>query len=93
MYTIIGAKQIEELRAMVASDRISTGDSVRDLHARDQSRYAPCRLEVVIWPLDRNEVSGILAYANRHRIPVTGWGSGSSPEGNPIPACRGGLIS
>jgi len=39
--------------------------------------------------VDRFEVSKILKYANENLIPVTGWGSGSSLEGNPIPVKAG----
>jgi D-lactate dehydrogenase (cytochrome) len=74
---------------MVAPDRLSTGESVLNLHAKDQSRHEPSPPEAVIWPIDRSEVSQILHYANDHLIPVTGWGSGSSLEGNPIPVRRG----
>jgi D-lactate dehydrogenase (cytochrome) len=45
----------------------------------------------VIWPVDRVEVSEILKYANKNLIPVTGWGSGTSLEGNPIPL-KAGLV-
>jgi len=44
-----------------------------------------------MWPVTKGEVSQILQYANTRRIPVTGWGSGSSLEGNPIPL-KGGLV-
>ena len=80
---------IKDLAAMVAADRISTGESVLDLHAKDQSHHVPCRPEVVIWPEKAAEVAEILKYANDHLIPVTGWGSGSSLEGNPIPVQSG----
>jgi D-lactate dehydrogenase (cytochrome) len=82
-------EHITKLKSMVAPDRCSTGDSVLDLHAKDQSSHSPCRPEVVIWPTSAVEVSEIITYANQNRIPVTGWGSGSSLEGNPIPVCRG----
>ena len=74
---------------MVDADRFSTGESVLDLHARDQSSHPRSRPEAVIWPLSAAEVSNILKYANAHRIPITGWGSGSSLEGNPIPVKHG----
>jgi len=81
--------QLKELESMVSSDRVSTGASILDLHARDQSAHSACRPEAVIWPETASEAAAILQYANRHRIPLTGWGSGSSLEGNPIPVCRG----
>ena len=74
---------------MVPSDRFSTGDSNLDLHSKDQSQHQPCRPWAVIWPVDRVEVSEILKYANKNLIPVTGWGAGSSLEGNPIPVKAG----
>ena len=80
---------LENLKAMVAPDRLSTGESVLDLHARDESRHPPCRPEAVIWPQSASEVSAILKFANRNGVPVTGWGSGSSLEGNPIPIRKG----
>jgi len=80
---------IKALQSMVDADRFSTGESVLDLHARDQSSHPRSRPEAVIWPLSAAEVSKILKYANAHRIPITGWGSGSSLEGNPIPVKHG----
>ena len=81
--------QLRDLESMVSPDRFSTGASILDLHARDQSAHPACRPEAVIWPETASEVASILRYANRHRIPLTGWGSGSSLEGNPIPVCQG----
>jgi D-lactate dehydrogenase (cytochrome) len=44
----------------------------------------------VVWPGSTQEVSRVLRFANRQRIPVTPWGAGTSLEGNPIPL-HGGL--
>ncbi len=79
-------------RSMVAPDRFSTGKSHLNLHAADQSFHAPRPPGAVIWPVDREEVSRILSYANAHGIPVTAWGAGTSMEGNPIPL-YGGLVA
>jgi D-lactate dehydrogenase (cytochrome) len=80
---------LKSLATLVAADRFSTGSSILDLHARDQSAHPACRPEAVIWPQTAEEVAAILGYAGAHRIPITGWGAGSSLEGNPIPICRG----
>ena len=88
-FNILTTTDIQALQAMVDADRFSTGQSVLDLHARDQSSHPRCCPEAVIWPLSAAEVSSILKYANARRIPVTGWGSGSSLEGNPIPVEHG----
>jgi D-lactate dehydrogenase (cytochrome) len=90
-FNSLNETHIRHLRAIVASDRFSAGESVLDLHARDQSSHPPHRPEAVIWPISPSEVAEILKYANNHLIPITGWGSGSSMEGNPIPL-KGGLV-
>jgi len=88
-YNQLTPTMIKELASLVSPDRLSTGESVLDLHSKDQSQHPPCCPEAVILPMDRSEVSRILRYANEHLIPVTGWGSGSSLEGNPIPVKKG----
>jgi len=85
----LNESHIKNLQSMVAADRFATGKSVLDLHAKDQSQHPPSRPEAVIWPQSPSEVSAILKYANDNLIPVTGWGSGSSLEGNPIPVQKG----
>ena len=80
---------LDSFKALVAQDRFSTGESVLDLHAKDQSQHPPSRPEAVLWPESPSEVSEILKYANDNRIAVTSWGSGSSLEGNPIPVKKG----
>ncbi len=79
------------LSAIVGANHASAGESVRDLHSRDQSPHAAYLPDVVVWPERTEEVSSIAAYANEHRISITGWGAGSSLEGNPIPV-KGGIV-
>lgn len=79
------------LRSVVGEEYVSIKDADRDQHARDQSFHEAHRPEVVIWPASAEEISAILRYANRHRIPVTPWGAGTSLEGNPIPL-YGGIV-
>jgi D-lactate dehydrogenase (cytochrome) len=88
-FNTLSDAHLKDFQAMVAPDRFSTGGSILDLHAKDQSRHPACRPEAVLWPQTAAEVAAVLKYANEHRIPVTGWGAGSSLEGNPIPVCRG----
>jgi D-lactate dehydrogenase (cytochrome) len=88
-YNPLNQEHLKNLQALVPAERISIGESNLDLHSQDQSQHTPVRPEVVIWPTDRSEVSGIVRYADQNLIPVTGWGSGSSLEGNPIPVQKG----
>ncbi len=87
----ITAKEIEIFTDLVGPDRISTGESVLELHGRDESFHQRRRPDVVIWPLNAEEISTILKIANEKRIPVTPRGAGTSLEGNPIPVF-GGIV-
>jgi D-lactate dehydrogenase (cytochrome) len=82
---------LESLKSLLAPDRVSTGSSERELHSRDQSAHAAHLPDVVVWPDNTEQVSRLAAFANEHVIPLTGWGAGSSLEGNSIPV-RGGIV-
>ncbi len=84
-------RELDLLREIVGPERMSTGESVLDLHGKDESFHDRQRPEVVIWPLSTEEISRTLKLANRKRIPVTPWGAGTSVEGNPIPV-EGGIV-
>ena len=90
-FNSIETSHIEYLKTIVPEERVSTGESVLDLHAKDQSQHPAVRPEVVIWPQTAKEVAAVVKYANDNRFPIVGWGSGSSLEGNPIPV-EGGLV-
>ena len=71
-YNPLNQEHLKNLQALVPAERISIGESNLDLHSQDQSQHTPVRPEVVIWPTDRSEVSGIVRYADQNLIPVTG---------------------
>src|SRR4030065_341469 len=70
---------------------MSKGETVLDLHSKDESFHQSRKPDVVVWPLRTEEISQILKMANERRIPVTPWGAGTSLEGNPIPV-EGGIL-
>ncbi|MDX1520794.1 MAG: FAD-binding oxidoreductase [Anaerolineae bacterium] len=82
---------IENLAQIVGADHISTADAERRLHGKDQSPHQLSLPEVVVWPETTGQVSQIAKLANAHRLAITGWGAGSSLEGNSIPL-KGGIV-
>jgi len=90
-YGKITDRELEFIRELVGSERMSVGESVLDLHGKDESFHERRRPDVVVWPLRTEEISQILKMANGKRIPVTPWGAGTSLEGNPIPV-KGGIV-
>ena len=91
MATLEQNRILEALKAMLDAGRVSMGISDRELHSRDQSAHAAHLPDLVVWPDSTEQVSRVAAYANEHNIPLTGWGAGSSLEGNPIPV-QGGVV-
>src|SRR4030066_1425117 len=90
-YGKVTERELDLLRKIVGPGRMSTGESVLDLHGKDESFHHRRRPDVGAWPLSAEEISRILKLANRKRIPVTPWGAGTSVEGNPIPV-EGGIV-
>lgn len=90
-YGKVTERELESIREIVGSERMSTGESVLDLHGKDESFHERRRPDVVVWPLSAEQVSRILKIANERRIPVSPWGAGTSLEGNPIPV-EGGIV-
>lgn len=87
----VRTEDVASLKSLVAPDRVSTGETILDLHSRDESYHRGLRPEVVAWPKTTEEVGAVLRWANERFIPVTPWGAGTSLEGNPVPA-KGGLV-
>ncbi len=82
---------IETLKEIVGDDAVSTAVSERTLHAEDQSSHEKVMPDVVVWPQSTDQVSKIAKLANDNQIAITGWGAGSSLEGNSVPL-KGGIV-
>jgi D-lactate dehydrogenase (cytochrome) len=71
-------------------DRLSTADSVRDLHGRDESSFPPAPPDAVAFPRSTDEVAAVVRVCAEHGVPVVAFGTGSSLEGQ-ILAVEGGV--
>jgi len=90
-YGKVTERELESIRQIVGVERVSVGESVLDLHSKDESFHKRQRPDAVVWPLNSEEISQILKIANERRVAVTPWGAGTSLEGNPIPV-EGGIV-
>ncbi len=63
-------------------DIISFSYDASGLHARP---------ECALWPQNTGQVAAVLKFANKHRIPVTPRGAGTSVTGSSVPR-RGGIV-
>jgi len=71
-------------------DRLSTSDSDRDVHGRDESSFPPAAPDAVAYPRSTEEVSAIVRTCSDHGVPVVAFGTGSSLEGHVL-AVEGGV--
>ncbi|MCP5088844.1 MAG: FAD-binding protein [Rhodobacteraceae bacterium] len=83
------AAAIAEIKALLG-ERLSTGHSVRELHARDAAHTPPALPDAVAFPETTKEVSQVVEICHRHGCPVVPYGVGTSLEGH-IVAFRGGV--
>lgn len=80
---------IEQLRTLLG-ERLSTADSVRDLHGRDESWHPDVLPDAVAFPESTQEVSEIVKICAANGCPIVPWGVGTSLEGHAL-AVQGGL--
>ena len=82
----------EALSAMFGQDKLGVSDDVREEHSKDKW-YASHMPEVVVFAENTGDVSRLLAYAHRKRIPVTTRGAGIGYVGGCVPVKGGILLS
>jgi len=71
-------------------DRLSTGESIREIHGRDEAYSEPALPDAVAFPQSTDEVSAIVKICAQHKVPVVPFGIGTSLEGHVIPI-HGGI--
>lgn len=76
--------------AALLGPRLSTAPAVLAQHAHSESLVRAGAPQAVVFPETTAEVSRIAQICHRHRLPMTGWGAGTSLEGHALPL-RGGI--
>ncbi|HEU5069783.1 MAG TPA: FAD-linked oxidase C-terminal domain-containing protein [Verrucomicrobiae bacterium] len=79
-----------QLRRLLPADEISFDPAVRQDHAGDKW-FASHQPDVVALPRSTASVARLLAFANRHQLPVTARGAGHGYVGGCVPM-RGGIV-
>jgi D-lactate dehydrogenase (cytochrome) len=80
---------LEALRRLLG-ERVSTGESVRAQHGRDESSFPPAPPDAVVFPQSTDEVVAIVKACAAHNVPMIPYGVGSSLEGHVL-AIHGGV--
>lgn len=85
-------EHIDELAAIVGPENTSVEPLQLEVYSRDPT-VVRGTAEVVVWPRSAIEISKIMDFANKTRIPVYPRGAGSSLCGGPVPTQRGIVLS
>ncbi|MFD1066140.1 FAD-binding oxidoreductase [Oceanobacillus locisalsi] len=80
---------IQALDAILASDQISTNDTVKELHSRDETYHQTSLPDIIVYPKSTEDVTHIMEVAQKFQTPVTPFGVGTSLEGHVIPYQNG----
>ncbi len=84
------AEQLQGELAALLGARFSTKRADREQHAGSETFHRAPPPDAVVWPQNTAEVSRILALCHARRVPVIGWGTGTSLEGHAL-ATHGGI--
>ena len=86
-------RDLDFLRQVVGLENVSVEDSELLIHAVDAFHSKWVEPESVVWPETTEQVSQIVRYADKRRIPIVPRGAGSSLSGNVVPAHHGIVLS
>jgi D-lactate dehydrogenase (cytochrome) len=81
---------LPDLTAVLAEDRILTGEDVRRLHGTDESWHPPAAPDVVVLPRSTEEAAAVVRACAQSRTPIVPFGAGTSLEGH-VAALDGGV--
>ncbi|HEY1015963.1 MAG TPA: FAD-linked oxidase C-terminal domain-containing protein [Herpetosiphonaceae bacterium] len=80
---------IDQLRALLGDDKVSTNQSVLEAHGRDEN-FPDIRPPLAVAYAERREdIEAALGWCRQHQVPVIPFGAGSSLEGALIPPSPG----
>jgi D-lactate dehydrogenase (cytochrome) len=79
------------LGTILPEDRVVSGGDDLERHGGGVFTYhAPVHPDAVVYPESRDEIVGVLRFANEHLIPIVPFGKGSSLEAHTLPV-HGGI--
>lgn len=77
------------LRALFG-DRASVAAAVLAEHGQSESQVSAAPPDAVVFPRTTGEVAALARWSVEHRVPLIGWGAGTSLEGHAL-AAQGGV--
>ncbi|WP_374391578.1 FAD-binding oxidoreductase [Tabrizicola sp.] len=75
----------------IFGDRLSVAGAVLAEHAQSESLVTGGLPDAVVFPRATAEVAALAEWSSAHRVPLIGWGAGTSLEGHAL-ALSGGVV-
>lgn len=75
----------------IFADRASVAGAVLAEHAQSESLVTAGLPDAVVFPRSTAEVAALATWSSAHRVPLIGWGAGTSLEGHAL-ALAGGVV-
>lgn len=92
MYKKIVSEDIQNLKKLIADDRVIEYDETYEEYSKDELGTVAVAPEVIIKVINTKEVSNVMKYANANLIPVTVRGSGTGLVGACVPIHKGIIL-
>jgi D-lactate dehydrogenase (cytochrome) len=70
-------------------ERVTIAAATREVHGRSESYHPPHLPDAVVFPQSTSEVVSLVEICAAARVPLTGYGAGTSLEGNATPLAGG----
>lgn len=70
-------------------DHVSVATAVLNEHAQSESLVSGGVPDAVVFPRTTEEVSALASWSTTNRVPLIGWGAGTSLEGHALPTSGG----
>ncbi|MDR1794168.1 MAG: FAD-binding protein [Erysipelotrichaceae bacterium] len=90
-YKTLDQSDLEFLRSVVGVERVLIGEAINEDYGRDELAEVRRMPDVLIEAENAKEISEIMAYAQKHKIPVVARGSGTGLVGSSV-AIHGGIM-
>lgn len=81
---------LSDLRALTG-DRMSVAPAILSEHGQSESLVTAGVPDAVVFPRSTDEVATLALWSTTHRVPLIGWGAGTSLEGHAL-AIKGGVV-
>jgi D-lactate dehydrogenase (cytochrome) len=81
---------LDELKALLGAEQVSTAGAVREHHGHDESHFPDALPDAVVFPETTEQVAAVVKACAARKFPVIPYGTGTSLEGH-ILAIHGGV--